>query len=211
MSDAIAVVDDLEARPGVDASRIGSTGVSLGGMHTWLLAAADERIAAAAPAIGVQSFRYALDQHLWDPRVNTIRPVFDAASEDLHCKLDTTVVEAVWDRLTPGLADAGPSGFDAPVSLPLIAPRPLLVLSAELDPRCPLDGVRAAVDAASVEYGLHGAGAHFRFFVEQGVGHSMTPTMWEQIHSFFSSSLLQSELESESTFAAFGFLCCVCR
>lgn len=30
------------------------TGISLGGMHTWLAAAADERVAAAAPMIGVQ-------------------------------------------------------------------------------------------------------------------------------------------------------------
>jgi PhoPQ-activated pathogenicity-related protein len=32
------------------------TGVSLGGMHTWLAAAADERVAVAAPMIGVQFF-----------------------------------------------------------------------------------------------------------------------------------------------------------
>lgn len=40
----------------MDAARIGMTGVSLGGMHTWLAAAADERVAAAAPMIGVQYF-----------------------------------------------------------------------------------------------------------------------------------------------------------
>jgi len=39
----------------VDAARIGVTGVSLGGMHSWLLAAVDERVAAAAPMIGVQA------------------------------------------------------------------------------------------------------------------------------------------------------------
>lgn len=40
----------------MDAARIGLTGVSLGGMHTWLAAAVDERVAAAAPMIGVQYF-----------------------------------------------------------------------------------------------------------------------------------------------------------
>lgn len=40
----------------MDAARIGMTGVSLGGMHTWLAAAADERVAVAAPMIGVQFF-----------------------------------------------------------------------------------------------------------------------------------------------------------
>ena len=41
--------------------RIGVTGVSLGGMASWLLAAADERVYAAAPAIGVQSFHHAVE------------------------------------------------------------------------------------------------------------------------------------------------------
>lgn len=49
-------VPSLGCRPDVDAGRIGMTGVSLGGMHTWLAAAADERVAVAAPMIGVQFF-----------------------------------------------------------------------------------------------------------------------------------------------------------
>lgn len=48
------LLDYLEARPDVDPRRIGVTGISLGGMHSWLLAAVDERVAAAAPMIGVQ-------------------------------------------------------------------------------------------------------------------------------------------------------------
>lgn len=48
------------ARPGdIDPARIGVTGVSLGGMHAWLWAAADPRVAAAAPMIGVQNFKCA--------------------------------------------------------------------------------------------------------------------------------------------------------
>lgn len=49
------LVDYLAGRPDVDAARIGCTGVSLGGMHAWLLAALDARIACAAPLIGVQA------------------------------------------------------------------------------------------------------------------------------------------------------------
>ena len=49
------LIDYLASRPDVDAARIGCTGVSLGGMHTWLLAALDARIACAAPLIGVQA------------------------------------------------------------------------------------------------------------------------------------------------------------
>ena len=52
--DIVILLDYLETRPDVDSARIGITGVSLGGMHSWLAAALDERIAAAAPMIGVQ-------------------------------------------------------------------------------------------------------------------------------------------------------------
>ena len=52
--DVMILLDYLETRPDVDSARIGITGVSLGGMHSWLAAALDERIAVAAPMIGVQ-------------------------------------------------------------------------------------------------------------------------------------------------------------
>ena len=54
MWDLLGLLDLLEARPEVDARRIGMTGVSLGGMHTWLTAVLDDRVAVAAPMIGVQ-------------------------------------------------------------------------------------------------------------------------------------------------------------
>lgn len=47
------------------------TGVSLGGMHTWLTAAADVRVAVAAPMIGVQHFgcvQQRFGRWCWQPR-----------------------------------------------------------------------------------------------------------------------------------------------
>ena len=69
----------LAARPDVDAARLGCTGVSLGGMHAWLLAALDPRVACAAPLIGVQvghavpvvSARSSCSQHRRIRRVQT--------------------------------------------------------------------------------------------------------------------------------------------
>merc|ERR1711879_484159 len=107
-------------------------------MEAWLLAAADERVAAAAPAIGVQSFRFAVENDLWSARVGTILPPFKAAAKDMgKSEIDREVVESVWRRLIPGLADGE---FDSDSTLPCIAPRPLLVVNGEVDPRCPLKG-----------------------------------------------------------------------
>jgi hypothetical protein len=74
-------------------------------MHAWFTAAADERIAVAAPAIGVQvcfiqnslgvseikrsyfstvqGFAYAVEHNEWHARVGSLQPVFDKAAEDL--------------------------------------------------------------------------------------------------------------------------------
>ncbi|CAM9945249.1 unnamed protein product [Heterosigma akashiwo] len=73
-------MDYLVARKDVDAARIGATGVSLGGMHAWLLAFADPRVACCAPAIGVQWFDWAVRHDKWQGRVDSIKPVFEVAA-----------------------------------------------------------------------------------------------------------------------------------
>lgn len=47
---AMRALDYLESRPEVDASRVGATGVSGGGVMTWYLSALDERVRVAAPS-----------------------------------------------------------------------------------------------------------------------------------------------------------------
>ncbi len=50
---AIRAIDYLVSRPEVDAERIGATGISGGGIGTFWIAAADERVKAAAPVSGM--------------------------------------------------------------------------------------------------------------------------------------------------------------
>jgi hypothetical protein len=57
-------------------------GVSLGGMHTWLCAALDQRVAAAAPLIGVQSFRWALENNCFHGRADSLKSAFASIVEE---------------------------------------------------------------------------------------------------------------------------------
>jgi len=59
--DGIRAIDYLVARPEVDASRIGVTGLSGGGTQTSYIAAMDDRVVAAAPANYIAGFRRLLE------------------------------------------------------------------------------------------------------------------------------------------------------
>lgn len=114
------------------------------------------------------------------------------------------VVTAVWEKITPGLLEH----FDAPASLQLIAPRPLLIVNGEVgplsaaipgarepeysdtaavqvDPRCPIEGVRAAVKQAE-----DATGVSIRLHAEPGVAHAITEPMWQEVDDFFAQHLL---------------------
>ncbi|KAL2229974.1 UNVERIFIED_CONTAM: hypothetical protein Sindi_1591800 [Sesamum indicum] len=70
--DLIKLADHLTQREDVDPSRTGIIGESLGGMHAWFGAAADTRYSVAAPIIGVQGFRWAIEHDKWQARVDSI-------------------------------------------------------------------------------------------------------------------------------------------
>jgi len=183
--DMMRVLDWLVSRDDVDAARIGLTGISLGGMHTWLTAACDQRVAAAAPLIGVQGYRYALEHNVWHERVNSLRPFFDEVLKVLGKEdLNAEVVEDVWKRLCPGLVD-GDQLVDAPTSLRLLAPRPLLVANGEVDMRCPKEGVRLAIESACNEYARFDATDRVELYFEPDCGHEVTPEMWRRVDAFF--------------------------
>jgi len=75
--DLIKLGDHLSKREDVDPCRIGITGESLGGMHAWFAAFVDTRYSVTVPIIGVQGFRWAIDNNMWQARVNSIKPLFE--------------------------------------------------------------------------------------------------------------------------------------
>ncbi len=170
--DVMRLLDYLESRADVDTKRIGLLGFSKGGMETYLTAAVDARVAVAIPFIGVQSFRWALDHNSWQSRVETFQSAIRGAATDLGMStVNADFVRKFYDRVVPGVYDQ----FDGPQMLPLIAPRPLLVINGDSDPRTPLPGLMECVENARVAYRRAKADDKFKLKIQPNTGHAVTP------------------------------------
>ena len=169
--DVMRLIDYLETRPDVDASRLGLGGASKGGIETYLAAAVDSRIAAAVSERGVQSFKWALDHGGWDSRAWTIRDALAATADETKAPVNAAFMRQFYDRVAPGIYGQ----FDAPAMLPLIAPRALLVINGDSDPRTPMAGVRESAAAAEHAYKAAGASDKFMLKVILNLGHENTP------------------------------------
>jgi dienelactone hydrolase len=169
--DVMRLLDYLETRDDVDPKRIGLIGISKGGIETYLAAAADTRIAIAVPCIGVQSFRWALDHNDWQGRIATIQKAFDTCAKEAGVtNANTAFVRQFYDRVVPGIY----SEFDGPAMLPLIAPRPLLVINGDADDHTPLPGVQEAVAVAQAAYRTNKVEDHFAVRIQEKTGHKVT-------------------------------------
>jgi lysophospholipase L1-like esterase/dienelactone hydrolase len=148
-------LDYLCARPEVDPARVGATGMSMGSTRAWWLAAVDERIAAV---VAVACFtRYQ----------NLIA----------HGQLRQHGVYYFVDGLL--------RHFDTEGVLALVAPRPLLALTGDLDAGSPADGIRVLEEKLTRVYGAVGAGDRFRSVLYPEVGHTVTPEMRREALAWF--------------------------
>lgn len=166
------LLDYLESRPDVDARQIGAIGFSKGGIELYLAAAVDRRLAASVPCIGVQSFDWGLNHDAWQSRVSTIQSAVDSAARDLNqISVDMHLVRRFYHRVVPGIEGV----FDGPQMLPLIAPRPLLVINGERDDRTPVPGLELCVAAAREAYQRVQASQNFEFRLQPRTAHAVTP------------------------------------
>jgi len=171
--DVMRLIDYLETRADVDPKRIGIIGFSKGGMETYLAAAVDPRIAVAVPCIGVQSFRWSLDHNSWKSRIETLQAAINGAAVDAGvAEINTDFVRKFYDRIVPGIYGQ----FDGQEMLPLIAPRPLLVINGDTDPRTPLPGVTECATNAQKAYAEAHAEDKFQMLVQEKTGHTVTPS-----------------------------------
>jgi dienelactone hydrolase len=169
--DVMRLFDYLEARDDVDPSRLGLTGFSKGGMETYLTAAVEPRVAAAVAKHGVQSFRWGLEHGAWDSRAWSLRTAVEGAAAEAGQQINPAFLRTLYDRIAPGLYGE----FDGPAMVPLVAPRPFLIISGDSDPRTPQAGVRETARAAQAAYEAAKAADRFENRVLPDTGHEETP------------------------------------
>lgn len=170
--DVMRLIDYLVTRDDVDPTRIGLIGFSKGGTEAYLAAAADPRIAATVSCIGVQSFRWSLENNAWQSRIGTIQAAVDAAARDAGATtVDAAFVRRFYARTNPGLIDR----FDGPAMLPLIAPRPFLAINGDTDPRTPVPGLQLCAESARAAYRAAGAEQNFMLTIQPKTGHKVNP------------------------------------
>ncbi len=157
--DTMRLIDYLVTRDDVDPARIGLTGISKGGMETLIVAAADPRVAAAAPLIGVQSFKWGLDNNAFQARAQSLGDAVPDPNSAASARM-------FYDRVAPGLVDL----YDGPEMLPLVSPRPFIVIAGLTDPRNPMPGVQLTMAAAMTAYARDGAADRVKLFTAN-VGH----------------------------------------
>ena len=188
--DVMRLIDYLETRPDVDAARIGVMGFSKGGMETYLTAAVDPRIAVAVPLIGVQSFGWALDHELWMSRVGTFQAAIDAAAKDEGvANVDAAFVRKFYDRVVPGIY----TQFDGPAMLPLIVPRPLLIINGDSDARTPLPGLMDCMTPTEQAYRKVNAEDKLKLYLQKDTGHLVTPVGLQMAVDWLVKHLINSK------------------
>ncbi len=180
--DVMRLIDYLQTRDDVDPKRIGLMGVSKGGIETYLTAAADPRIAVAVSCLGVESFRWALDNDLWSHRTETIPIALAAAAKDAGvATVDAAFVRKLYDKVAPGIYGQ----FDGPAMVPLIAQRQLLIINGELDLRTPKAAVQMCLDAAQPLYHAVSGDNRLKLLVQPNTPHKVTPAGYQAALDWF--------------------------
>ncbi|HEY8745735.1 MAG TPA: dienelactone hydrolase family protein, partial [Chloroflexota bacterium] len=154
-------LDYLCSRPEVDAGRIGATGMSMGSTRAWWLAAVDARVTATVAIACLTRYQ------------NLI------AHGELRQHGIYYFVQALLQH------------FDTEGVLALIAPRPFLALTGELDAGSPADGVRELDTQVSAVYAALGAPERFRSVLYPDTGHTVTPQMRTELLAWFQRWLMK--------------------
>ena len=162
LAEQVAALDWLSARPDVDAARVATLGISMGGTLAWWMAAIDPRIRAAASL---------------------------CCFADMACLIETGNHDGHGQYMTvPGLLAHASTGEVAG----LAAPRPQLHCVGLADWSTPERCFTAARRDLETAYARAGAADAAEFHVEPEIGHAETPAMRARVLEFLGRHLSES-------------------
>ncbi|MFN0119149.1 MAG: alpha/beta hydrolase, partial [Blastocatellia bacterium] len=101
----------------------------------------------------------------------TFQAALHAGARDAGAAVNADFLRRFYDKVAPGIY----GHFDGPRMLPLIAPRPLLVINGDSDARTPIPGVSECVDNARGLYDKANATDRLVLRVQEKTGHAVTP------------------------------------
>ena len=164
--DDMIALDYLVSRPEVDSSRIGATGMSMGGTRTNWLMALDDRV-----DVGVS--------------VACLTRMQD------FIPTGNLVWHAMWNWV-PGMLQR----FDTETVVSLIAPRPYMQLMGTVDIGSPVEGVRFIEGKMHEVYDLYGKPENVEFHYYDGVGHDYLVEEFGLMLDFFDEHLKNAAPEA---------------
>jgi predicted esterase len=169
--DAEAILDKLTNDPRVDCSRVGVTGVSMGGISTYYMAAHSSKIKAAAPIIAWPDF-----EERWK-------------EVELECYSNLDWVEKM-DLARPVSNDFldWMQSVDPLPRLGSYVPNSLFIQLGELDPHVSKSTALRLYHHLKKNYAMHSGRLCIKIY--EGVNHRTTPEMFVDNASWFKQQLL---------------------
>jgi fermentation-respiration switch protein FrsA (DUF1100 family) len=192
--DARIALDYLETREDVDTARIGVFGFSKGAEEGMFTAVLHLSVRAAVFASRLVDQDSLFHSAAWLPTLY---------SEDILDDLGLDSLIGNWEvltaRITPVVSAAALTAYrsryphfdslNPAMVLPLMAPRPVLVVTGARDPQIVLAGALALDDRVQAVYRTHGIGDRADFRIMPRSDHGMPGTIVDQIADWFAYRL----------------------
>jgi len=174
--DLMRTVDYVATRPEADIGRVGMLGLSMGAMESLLMATLDPRVSVVVAVAGQLTWREVFATRSW-------QLVFRGM--DLTDRLRRDGLSGHQARVAFLEGNPGLEVLDASVLAPLVAPKPMLLMTGSDDPYITPAAARHTYSAALVAYGDLGQEDRLDLWVEDGLGHAFSTAMQKRALEWF--------------------------
>jgi cephalosporin-C deacetylase-like acetyl esterase len=157
--ESLCALDYMLSREEIDPERIGITGASGGGYNSWMMSALDSRFSVCVPVVGTSEFY---------EQLHVCRSL-DWYQANEHC------------HFVPGLIQYANNHE----LLAMVAPKPLLIISAHNDQSFPLPGIRDVVDYGQELYKEINHSDCIAYFEDDRQGHGYQKKKREAAYGWF--------------------------